>query len=271
MTLPIRNCNFDATLPKETGLCTVLVLAGVGIISFACLWPRISGMYGPGLLLAGLVVAAGKRMVVAVHLLLFTLPAVLYAQFGADVSVWPLHLLVPLLVYAGGVGIVPALRRSMGWMRVGKTTLPVVVLILATSICSGIALVGWVNLTDADIGHHMVQMPQWPVWVYPFAGIGFAILNAAMEEAVFRGIIMQALDRTLGEGPVSVGVQAVPFAAFHYLSGFPNGVVGMVLVLIYGVMLGGLRRLSGGLLAPLAAHVAADLVIFSILLFHIYS
>lgn len=270
MPFPSRSCRYDPTSPRETLFSTVLVNAGIWILSFAYLWPQISGMYAPGLLLAGLVVAACRRLLAAVHLLLFAMLAVLFAQFGA-VLVWPLPLLVPLMVYAAGVGAVPALRRSTGWIRAGKMTLPVVLFVLATSLCSGIALVGWVRLTHADITHHLAQMPQWPVWVYPFAGIGFAIVNATMEEAVFRGILMQALDRTLGEGPASVGVQAVPFAAFHFLSGFPNGVIGVILVLVYGIMLGGLRRLSGGLLAPLAAHVVADLVIFSILLLHLYS
>lgn len=264
-----RSCRYAPTSPRETLFSTVLVSAGVGVLSFTYLWPQISGIYAPGLLLTGLIVAACRRLLAAVHLLLFAMLAALFTQCG-DYLVWPLPLLVPLMVYAVGVGAVPALRRSMGWIRSGKMTPPVVLLVLATSLCSGIALVGWVRLTHADIAHHMAQMPQWPVWVYPFAGIGFAMVNATMEEAVFRGIIMQALDRTLGEGALSVGVQAVPFAAFHYLSGFPNGVIGVALVLIYGVMLGSLRRWSRGLLAPLAAHVVADLVIFAILLFHLY-
>ena len=98
-------------------------------------------------------------------------------------------------------------------------------------------------------------------------GIGFAVLNAIMEEAVFRGIVMDAMDRSFGAGHVAVGLQAIAFAAFHFLHGFPNGVSGFVLTLIYGVMLGTIRRAAKGLMAPLAAHIAADLVIFSIVLF----
>jgi membrane protease YdiL (CAAX protease family) len=80
---------------------------------------------------------------------------------------------------------------------------------------------------------------------------------------------MDALDRALGDGHASVGIQAILFGAHHYLAGFPNGASGLVLTLIYGFLLGILRRLSGGMLAPLMAHIAADLVIFIILLVYL--
>ena len=41
---------------------------------------------------------------------------------------------------------------------------------------------------------------------------------------------------------------------------------GLVMVFVYGVMLGAIRRMSRGMLAPLATHVAADMMIFSIVL-----
>jgi membrane protease YdiL (CAAX protease family) len=91
-----------------------------------------------------------------------------------------------------------------------------------------------------------------------------------MEEAIFRGIMMEALDSALGAGYCSIGIQAIPFAALHYIAGFPNGVLGFIMVLIYGVMLGAIRRLSKGILAPLVAHIAADSTIFSILVFILF-
>jgi membrane protease YdiL (CAAX protease family) len=44
------------------------------------------------------------------------------------------------------------------------------------------------------------------LWCYPLVGLGFAVLNAAMEEAVFRGIVMDALDRSLGDVHAFVGI-----------------------------------------------------------------
>ena len=52
---------------------------------------------------------------------------------------------------------------------------------------------------------------------------------------------MEALDSTLGAGYWSVCIQSIPFAAFHYLAGFPNGILGFSMVIIYAIMLGAIR------------------------------
>jgi len=88
-----------------------------------------------------------------------------------------------------------------------------------------------------------------------------------MEEAVFRGVVMEAVDSALGPGSWSVVLQAAPFAAFHYQAGFPNGTSGLAMTFMYGIMLGVIRRISRGMLAPLIAHILADITIFSILIF----
>ncbi len=61
-------------------------------------------------------------------------------------------------------------------------------------------------------------------------------------------------------------VQAAAFGLLHLKSASRSGAVGVGLAAIYAVMLGVLRRRAGGLLAPHAAHVAADLTIFAPLL-----
>ena len=96
--------------------------------------------------------------------------------------------------------------------------------------------------------------------------LGFCHLQCNNGRAVFRSIVMDATDSALGDNYISVCIQAVvPFAAFPYSVGFPKGLTGILLVLVYGFMLGSVRRLSKGMLAPLMAHVAADITIFSTL------
>lgn len=95
--------------------------------------------------------------------------------------------------------------------------------------------------------------------------VGFACLNAAMEEILFRGIMLEALDSALGETIWTVGIQSAAFAAFHYLAGFPNGLLGVLMVFVYGLMLGMIRRRARGMLAPWVAHVVADITIFATL------
>jgi membrane protease YdiL (CAAX protease family) len=99
----------------------------------------------------------------------------------------------------------------------------------------------------------------------PVVAVGFAMLNAAMEEFAFRGIIMQALDSAIGVGSASIIIQAASFGLFHYMAGFPHGSWGLVMATGYGFMLGMLRRRSRGIAACWIAHVLADIVIFGIL------
>ncbi len=94
----------------------------------------------------------------------------------------------------------------------------------------------------------------------------FALLNAAIEEAAYRGVVLASLDVALGPGVAAIVVQAMAFGALHAHGGFPRGAAGVGLACLYGLALGALRRRAGGLLAPWIAHVLTDLVIYGIVL-----
>ncbi len=103
---------------------------------------------------------------------------------------------------------------------------------------------------------------QYPKWLIFGLGIPiFALANAFAEEAIFRGITQTALMQAFGHSYTAVILQASAFAAFHFVSGFPNGYVGCIMTFFYGIMLGYLRERSQGLLAPYSAHFVADLAI----------
>ena len=68
----------------------------------------------------------------------------------------------------------------------------------------------------------------------------------------------------LGEGAEGRVVLYPRFGLGH-LNGYPPGWTGAVLSGVFGLALGVLRRYSGGLLAPVIAHVSADATIISIL------
>jgi hypothetical protein len=55
--------------------------------------------------------------------------------------------------------------------------------------------------------------------------------------------------------------------AVHYATGFPNGIIGYLMVLVYGTMLGYLRMRTKGILAPYVAHVIADATIAMLLVY----
>jgi membrane protease YdiL (CAAX protease family) len=242
-----------------------MVLSGTALLCFALIRPDVAGVWTAGVLLLILIAATIIRCRAAVPLSLLGVLMIAAMRAGGFFKIWPFHLLVPLITYAAVVRILPVLRYSTNWMKTGTMNPKIIRLIVAVSLLSGIVLVGWVTLTNADIEHYLAIMPKMPIWCYPLAGFGFAVLNAAMEEAVFRGVVMDALDATFGDGHTSVGIQAILFGAYHYQAGFPNKASGFVLTLIYGILPGILRRLSGGMPAPLAAHIAADLTIFAVL------
>ena len=217
-------------------------------------------------LLAGLLsLAIINKAIYAVHAALFIFLWVLLVKLVPICKVWPFNTLTPLIIYGAVAIIIPRLRHSIGWIHGGKIDTKTLKLIIFTAFISAVALIAWVLLAKPDLEHHLALYPELPFWAYPFAGIGFALFNAAIEEAIFRGIIMESLDSALGAGYWSVGIQAIPFAALHYLAGFPNGLMGFAMVLVYGIMLGAIRRISKGMLASFIAHIMTDITIFSIL------
>jgi uncharacterized protein len=242
----------------------VIILFTIALLSLAFLFPHLGIAFklaGVGSLL-GLAILSGDAY--AAHAVL--LGGLLLS--GPVIPLfrnWPFAILGPLVIYGAVAVAVRPLRHTIGWIGRGIFDSKVTTLIIVTVLVSSLSLVAWVVWMKPDIQQHLAHMPDLPLWGYPFAGLGFALLNAAMEEFVFRGIFMEAIDRAVGPGYGSVWIQAVPFATLHYWGGFPNGICGCVMVFIYGVMLGAIRRISRGMLAPMAAHLAADMTIFSIL------
>jgi membrane protease YdiL (CAAX protease family) len=179
-------------------------------------------------------------------------------------QLWPFRLLLPLLLYLGIAFAVPGLRRSVAWAKLGRFDPRLLALVLGTILVSLVALAGWVVLAAPDLNRYTQSLPEVPGWVIPFVGLGFALLNAAMEEVSFRGVVMEGFENALGPGKAALILQALLFGFLHYRAGFPNGVWGVAMTFVFGLMLAALRRRSGGLLVPWVAHVGADAVIFAL-------
>jgi membrane protease YdiL (CAAX protease family) len=205
------------------------------------------------------------RDIQAIHISLFTTFLIIVPFLFPYLRQWPFNLLVPLLLYGAVCATIPALRCSILWLRLGRVDKKATLLIITIAAISGLALYIWQRALAPDLSIHLKHIPAMPIWLFPLAGLGFALGNATLEEAIYRGVIMQSMDSAFGPGIVSIFVQGWLFGAMHYLQGFPNGVWGLVMATVYGLMLGWLRRRSQGMLAPWLAHVCADMVIFVIL------
>ena len=181
------------------------------------------------------------------------------------VFVWP----VPLLIcFATLIGVWYCQRHSTSptppFIRLGTLSFQDFCLALAISAVSVVILLIWFRLTDPDVSNLSEQIPD----IGPLAMVGlaivFSIVNAVLEETVWRGAIQSWLT-TIISAPAAILLQAISFGAPH-LHGFPNGILGIFLATCYGVLLGALAQKTNGLAAPLAAHIFTDLAIFYILL-----
>jgi membrane protease YdiL (CAAX protease family) len=250
--------------PRSSVIGTALTCLAVILLSIIPFTLRISTwavVFAVLLAVAALLIKEIQALHIAFFVALFTVLPLLHSSLRK----WPFNFLLPIILYLAVVLSFPPLRKSLLWFKTGRFGKDIALLVVATAMISGIALYIWYWLLNPDLSVHLGYMPSMPLWLFPLAGIGFSISNAAMEEFVFRGVIMQATDSAFGTGWLSVIVQAWLFGAVHYLQGFPNGWWGFAMTLVYGTMLGAIRRRAQGMLAPGLAHVCADMVIFAIL------
>jgi membrane protease YdiL (CAAX protease family) len=182
---------------------------------------------------------------------------------GPVVRSWPWFWLMPLAAYLAVVVCVPPLRRSFQWPRVGQINWRTCSTAAAITLLAVGSLVLYQIVQEPDLAALGARLPVEALGGTLSAGIVFALVNATLEEAIFRGVLFDALEVEWG-WPGAVLATSVLFALGH-LNGYPPGWFGAFLAGIYGIMLGGLRVLTGGLLLPVISHIAADATIYCIL------
>jgi membrane protease YdiL (CAAX protease family) len=214
------------------------------------------------LLAQGAIVAAGTRwrMASAVHAALFGGLVVLMLQIPG--LPWPLPLALALAAQGIAAIRLRGLRPGFGWLRRGSLDRGTVAAIGATVAASALAFGVWFVVAEPDLPELRARLPVVPLWSLVAGGLLFAALNAALEESAWRGMLLTALDGSLGSGRTSLLVQAVSYVLWH-TGGFPWGGFGAVPAGIYGLATGLLRRRSGGILAPWLAHLCGDAVVLS--------
>ena len=138
-----------------------------------------------------------------------------------------------------GSGSQPASARRLDWRAVAAGTCAGLALVLLAALLPGLPLHVWARPEGAAI----------VLWTALVAAVGGA------EELVFRGVLFDAIARSTG--PITAAcVCAVAFALIHVpLYGWQA----LPLDIGVGLCLGGLRMLTGGVAAPAAAHIVADI------------
>jgi membrane protease YdiL (CAAX protease family) len=175
---------------------------------------------------------------------------------------WQAVMLVALAAFFALGRAFPTLQPSPTWRAKGAAPLGWTALVGGVT---PVALFGWVFLFRPDL-RDVVQayIPDLPLPVLVVGAVGFAVINATLEELVWRGVLQDRLEPVFGVA-AAVVLQAASFGIQHY-KGIPRGAVGVLLAGSWALMLGILRRHTRGMLAPILAHVVADAVIAIIVL-----
>ncbi|MEN2742436.1 type II CAAX endopeptidase family protein [Microbacterium sp. X-17] len=222
---------------------TVVVVAGLGAAAVFG-WRRL-----PPQLLDAIVLVA----------------AMWIALFLPSTGLWPIPAalaLVATVVVAFAAGRLPLWRA---WLRRGRITRLDGLFFLGIVALTAIGLFLWQRVTDAPLPAAYAQLAgELPLPVVAIGAFLFLIVNGAIEDSVWSGVLLTAAERSLPTW-LAVAVTAVSFGLAH-VNGVPNGPVGVIMVTAWGVVLATLRIRTGGMLATYVAHVLADLTIVLLLL-----
>jgi membrane protease YdiL (CAAX protease family) len=159
----------------------------------------------------------------------------------------------------------------LGWLKCGKVNIFWWTLGGLVSIGSVCALISWAFWTNnLGAGTEFMKFSEFyslPIVVLFFIPL-FAIVNAFQEEFIYRGILQSGLEKIFYKNYIlAIFLSSTAFAAAHVSYGFPNGKIGYVMTLVYGIFLGIMRIKTQGILLPYVVHVVADLTIGYVLLY----
>lgn len=241
----------------------VVLLTGLAIVlPFA----RSTGMLAAGGIAAILLTAVAMvRKMPAASAIGVLLVAFLVLWFT---GLRPKRLLFGLafVVYVVAASRLPWLRELAPWHRVWSCNLRQGAFGAAVGLVAGLALWAWYERTPEQLDVIVDIARDWSIWTLVSLGVLAAVINAVVEESVYRGIVQDSLEKVLRPGATALVMQAAVFAALHFPTGILQGFAGVGLAFFYGLVLGLLRRRSEGLAVPVIAHTATDMVILGIVL-----
>jgi membrane protease YdiL (CAAX protease family) len=239
----------------------VLLLSTVAL-PFLLFWFHSKYLWIGLILLSGLMVHFWRRdFVLFAH-------ASFWPMFyvGLLCLTWPLSLVVPLGVYLVLYAGWSRFRGATNWLVSGHFTSATVMWTIPSVLISSGSLLAWVFLFRPDLSDLARMVPPGGPIMLLLIGIVFSVCNAIWEEFILKGIAWNSLEKVFRRSWAVNSGQAAFFGAMH-IGGFPRGGIGVLMAVIYGFVLGIIRKESHGLLAPIVTHIFADATIFLILYF----
>ena len=193
-------------------------------------------------------------------------PAVAVATMGLLLAVFALPG-VPFALWPA-VGVLwlssrrwPQLCPAPGWFPPGRSSVGAWALATITVIGAAAALTAWLR-SEPELGAATVQLVELgraaPSAVVVAFIVVFAVVNPLVEEVAYRNVAYEAA--RAGAPAAAVVLQALAFGTLHVV-GFPAGATGVGLSFLYGLMLGIIRVMTGGLRIAMIAHIATNATI----------
>jgi membrane protease YdiL (CAAX protease family) len=179
-------------------------------------------------------------------------------------GIWPLPAALALIAVIVLTGPRGTLLRWRKWFRVGTIGPSTWLLCAVIVVLTAVALLVWQRVTGGGLSSTYTGLIDSVPSPVAIAGIFlFLVVNGAVEDSVWSGVLMTGAKRTI-PAPVAIAVTALSFGLAH-LDGVPNGAIGVAMVVAWGIVLSILRLRTGGMLATYIAHVLADATIVALL------
>src|SRR5262249_18606499 len=150
-------------------------------------------------------------------------------------------------------------RSTAPRLTIGRMTGAPLAFAAALTVATSGVLVAFQELARPDVSGLAVRLPVSGLGSLLLVGLCFSVLNALLEELIFRGVFWEVLAAEWN-ARVALGITAGLFGLFH-LHGYPPGVPGALLAALFGLALGLLRWWSAGLGLAVACHICADATI----------
>lgn len=153
-------------------------------------------------------------------------------------------------------GSLSSVRFRLRWHWLARCTVAALaVMLMVVVVYAIVAALGGAPPGDG------AETPGWPGWHQVWAPLLAVLLvipfQAAAEEYVFRGTLLQAVGACAAPAWIAIAVSSVLFAAAHGL-----GAAGFFALLGFGAITAWLTVRTGGLEAAIGLHVVNNVVMF---------
>jgi len=256
----------DSTLPAPRA--TLAVDRGVALLALGIVGARALGggalegawAFAPAIAAVALT-ALAARLASPPAKAIAALTACLLVAMHVPV-LWQVVMAVALVAFLLLARVAPGFAPPPRWWAPGRVAWGWTALVGGVT---PVALVGWLLLVHPNLRDVVgAYVPDLPLPVLIAGGVGFALVNAALEELIWRGVLQDRLEPLFGAGG-AIALSSASFGVQHF-HGVPRGALGVLLAGSWAVMLGMLRKHTRGMLAPFLSHVIADATIAVIIL-----